>query len=103
MKIIENLSEFIEEEIEGAETYIKKALKHQTEHPTLAKTLYDISLDEMKHADLLHGEVVKVIETYRKEHGEPPASMKAVYDFLHEKQIEKANKVRMYQNQFRTM
>ena len=103
MKIIQKLSEYIKEELEGAECYAKKALKYREEYPTLAKTLYDMSIDEMKHVDLLHGEVVKLIENYRKEHGEPPATMMAVYDYLHEKQIEEANEVRMYQNQYRGM
>ena len=101
MKIIENLSKQIEEELDGAEWYAKKALKYREELPTLAKTMYDISMDEMKHVDLLHTEVVKLIETYRSEHGEPPASMKAVYDYLHEKQIEEANEIKMYQSQYR--
>ena len=101
MKIIEKISEQIEEEIEGAEWYAKKALKYREEFPTLAKTLYDISTDEMRHVDLLHGEVVKLIETYRKQNGDPPAAMAAVYDYLHGKQIEKANEVKMYQDQYR--
>lgn len=103
MKMIEKLSEYIEDELEGAECYAKKALKYREENPTLAKTFYDMSMDEMKHVDLLHGEVVKLIETHRKEHGEPPVAMMAVYNYLHEKQIEEANEVRMYQNQFRGM
>lgn len=101
MKIIKNISEQIEEELEGAEWYTKEALKLRDEFPMLAKTFYDISLDEMKHVDLLHTEVVKLIEKYRSENGEPPESMKAVYDYLHEKQIEKANKIKLYQNQYR--
>ena len=103
MRMIEKISKYIEEELEGAEEYAKEALKLQEEHPTLAKTFYDISIDEMKHVDFFHNEVVKLIETYRKEHGEPPESMKAIYDYLHEKQIEESNEVRMYQNQFRGM
>lgn len=103
MEIIKKISEYIEEELEGAECYAKKALKYQQEYPTLAKTFYDMSMDEMKHVDLLHSEVVKLIEIHRKEHGEPPAAMKAVYDYLHEKQIEEANEVKMYQNQYRGM
>ena len=103
MKIIQKLSEYIKEEIDGAENYAKKALKYREEYPTLAKTLHDISIEEMKHIDLLHGEVVKLIEKYRREHGEPPASMLAVYDYLHEKQIEKSNEVKMYQNQYKSM
>ena len=101
MKIIEKISKQITEELEGAESYVKCALKYREEHPTLSKTFYDISIDEMKHVDLLHDEVVKLIENHRKQHGEPPASMLAVYDYLHEKQIEEANEVKMYQSQYR--
>ena len=101
MKLIKELSEQIEEELEGAEWYAKKALAYRTDHPELARTLHDIAEQEMRHVDLLHGEVVKIIEEHRKRYGEPPAPMKAVYDYLHEKQIEEANEVRMYLAQYR--
>lgn len=101
MKIIKELSEHIEEEIEGAEEYIKAAIKYKHEYPSLANTLYEMSLDEMHHMNLIHGEVVKLIEEHRREKGTPPAAMLAVYDYLHEKQIEEANEVKMYQSQYR--
>lgn len=101
MKIIKELSEQIEEEIEGAEWYAKHAIKYKEEHPTLAQTFYEISNEEMHHVDRLHTEVVKIIEEYRKKNGEPPAPMLAVYEYMHEKQIGAANKVRMYQIQYR--
>lgn len=101
MTIIKKLSEMIEDELEGAEHYAKCAVKYKEENPTLAKTFYDISTDEMRHVGLLHAEVVTLIETYRREHGEPPTAMKAVYDYLHEKHIEEANEVKMLQSQYR--
>ena len=55
----------------------------------------------MRHVDLLHAEVVKLIEEYRKKSGDPPASMLAVYEYLHEKHIKEANEVKMYQAQYR--
>jgi rubrerythrin len=101
MKIIKRISDMIADELEGAEEYAKCAIKYKDDHPTLAKTFYDISTDEMRHVSLLHDEIVKLIETYRKEHGEPPVAMLAVYEYLHEKQIEEANEVRGYQAQYR--
>lgn len=101
MKEIKELTTQIEDEIEGAEWYAKRALQFREEHPELAQTLYDISTDELRHVNLLHSHVVKIIEDYRKKHGQPPASMLAVYEFLHEKQIENVNRVKMYQSQFR--
>lgn len=101
MKIIKELSEMIEDELEGAEEYAKMAVMHREDNPTLAKTFYDISTDEMRHVNMLHDEVTRVIEAYKKEHGEPPAMMKAVYDYLHERHIAEANEVRMYQAQYR--
>lgn len=101
MKLIEKLCEMIEEEIDDAEKYAKCAIKYKEERPTLAKTFYDLSTDELRHMKLLHGEAVAVIENYRKEKGEPPAEMLAVYNYLHEKQTERARSVKVLQEMYR--
>lgn len=101
MKIIKTLSEMIEEELEGAEHYAKMALTQKEAYPALARVLDEISRQEMNHVNLLHGEVAKLIEQHRKERGNPPAAMLAVYEFLHERHIAKANIVKTYQNQYR--
>lgn len=101
MKIIKTISEMIEDELEGAEHYVKTALEVKDHHPNLARVLYEISLQEMTHVNLLHGEVAKLIEQHRKEKGDPPPAMMAVYDYLHEKHIKEAKEVKMYQAQYR--
>jgi rubrerythrin len=101
MKLIQKLNEDIEEEIDGAEGYIKEAIKLKHEHPSLAKILYDISTQEMSHIDMLHAEVVKLIEEHRRTHGEPPAPMMAVYQYLHERHIDKVNTIKFLQAEYR--
>jgi rubrerythrin len=101
MKIIKTISEMIEDELEGAEEYAKLAVEWKHQNPMLAKVFYDISNQEMTHVNLLHGEVVKLIEQHRKEKGEPPAAMLAVYEYMHGRHIEEANKVKMYHAQYR--
>lgn len=101
MRLIKILTNQIEEELEGAEDYISMALARREDHPSLSKTLYDISLDEMKHVDLLHAEVVKMIEEHRRTKGEPPADMMAVYEYLHEKHIKLAARIKVMQGEYR--
>jgi rubrerythrin len=103
MRIIKEISEAIDDELESAENYARNACVYKEDHPELAETLYNISLEEMRHVDLLHKRVVDLIERYRKEHGDPPAAMLAVYDFLHKRDIEWANEIRSYQNRYREM
>lgn len=101
MKVIAKLSEQIEEEIHDAEHYIKWALECKDERRGLADVLYSLSLEEMKHMNILHEQVTQIIAEYRRDNGEPPANMLAVYDYLHKKQIENANAVKMYQEQYK--
>lgn len=101
MKIIKELSEMIEEELDGAEEYAREAVKLRDTHPSLAKVFYEISTEEMRHVDMLHTEVAHLIEAHRKEHGAPPVLMMEVYEFLHGRHIEKAKEVRMYLAEFR--
>lgn len=101
MKIIKELSEMIEEEIDGAKEYAKNAILYKENYPTLANVLYTISNAELEHVNMLHDQVVTLINKYRAENGEPPESMKAVYDYLHEKHIDNVNEVKTYQGQFK--
>ena len=98
MKIIKKLSQMISEEIEDANKYINCALKYKAEYPNLAQVFYNLSTEEMGHQNILHNEVVKMINDYRAIHGEPPKEMMALYDYLHEQQIENARVVKSLQS-----
>lgn len=101
MKLIKELSEMIEDEIDGAKEYITLALKIRNERPELSKTLFNISNQEMEHMKALHDAVANVIEEYRRTNGSPPESMQAIYDYLHEKHINAAAEVRAMQGMYR--
>lgn len=101
MKIIQQLSDYIDEEISDAIKYAKMALEYQEEYPALADTVIKISDEEIRHMNMLHQQVTAIIADYRKQHGEPPEAMKMLYDVLHRKQIEHAAEAKAYQSMYK--
>lgn len=52
--------------------------------------------------DALHRAAAQLIGKYRREHGEPPEAMLAVYNYLHDKHIDQAKAVRVLQEMTRS-
>ena len=101
MKVIKVLSNKITEEIHDAKAYAKLSIEYKEEYPELSRTLYSLSTQEMEHMNKLHAEVTEIIRKYRESNGEPPAEMLAVYEYLHNEQIEKALEVKTLQAMYK--
>ena len=101
MKIIKCIAEKVEDELQDAEAYVKLAQKWKKEQPETADVFYELSEEELGHMEKLHEEVVRLIAEYREENGEPPEGMKMLYDYLHEKYMEKATKIRVMQGMYK--
>ena len=100
MEIIRKISEKIDAELEDAQRYIRCAFKVKDEYPQLANTYYALSLEEMKHVTMLHEQVVKIIEAY-KQTNEVPESMQILYEYLHDRHIRWAAKIKARQEEYK--
>ncbi len=101
MKEVKLLMEHIDDELEDAHTYAELAVEYKATDPELADLFCKLSGEEMNHMNALHKAVVGRIESYRSKKGEPPEAMMAVYEFLHKRDIEKAEEVGVLQAMYK--
>lgn len=101
MKVIKDMSEDIEATLDMAECNIKKAIQYKEECPIAAKSFFNKSVTLMDSLKPQHDAVVALITDYRKEKGEPPAPMMAIYNYLHERHISKAAAIKNLQDMFK--
>lgn len=94
MKEIKELVDNIQEEIEDAEKYAKAALKNKETDRETAQLYCELAKQELHHSELLHSQVVRVIKAFRSAGHEPPAVMLAIWEWEHEKIIEKSARVK---------
>lgn len=101
MKIIKILAEKIEEELTDADSYITLAMAWKNENPETADLFSQLSAEEMGHVEKLHSCVAKLISDYKIEHGDPPKEMMTLYNFLHEKHIGEAMRIKVKQGMYK--
>lgn len=101
MKKIKLLMEHVEDELCDARTYAELALEYRITDQETADLFYKLSAEEMSHMNALHKNVVRLIDAYRREKGEPPADMLAVYEYLHKRAIDKAEAVGVLQGMYK--
>ena len=100
MKEIKKISEQIDAELEDAEKYLKCAFKYKEDNKTLADMYYDLSVAEMEHVTILHEAGVKLIDEYSSRN-EIPEGMQAVYNYLHDRHIKWARKIKARQDEYK--
>lgn len=101
MLLIKKLSKMIKEEIGDAEKYAKCALNYKDDDRVLADAFYNLANEELKHMEMLHNQVVRLINEYKAKKGDPPKEMLAIYDYVHEEQIEDVQEVRILLNMYK--
>ena len=69
--------------------------------PHQAELFYELSTEEIGHMNKLHQNVTELIELYRQKHGEPPKGMMELYNYLHEKHIAEAMRIKVKQGMFK--
>lgn len=100
MEIIKCVSEDIEATMDLAEENIKKAIVIKDEYPAVAKSYYTKSITLMESIKPQHDAVVTLIDNYRKEKGEPPAPMMAIYNYLHSRHMSQAAAIKTLQDMY---
>ena len=95
MLIIQKLSEMIEEEIQDADKYANCALKWKDSDKVLGDMFYNLANQELQHMQMIHDQVVRLINDYKAKNGAPPAGMLYVYDYIHQQQINKVKEVKI--------
>lgn len=101
MKLVKDIVEQIDEELDGAKEYIKMASKYKSEYPQIANMYYEMSLTEMTHVDKLHNAVASLINEMKVKGVEVDPKMMAIYEYEHEKAMDKATKIKVMQEMYK--
>lgn len=87
MKILTHLIEKAHDTMDEVEWYGEKALHYKTDHKSLADVYNKIAEMHITIYDMLHKEMVNLIDEHRRMGHTPPPEMLAIYDYEHEKLI----------------
>ena len=87
MKILKDLIKKSEDTLEEIEFYAEKALHFKQDHKSLADTYNKIGEMHVTIYNMLHTEMVNLIDEQKRMGHQPPPEMLAIYEYEHEKLI----------------
>jgi hypothetical protein len=87
MKILKDLIEKADDTLEEIEWYAEKALHYKAEHKQLADVYNKVADMHITIYDMLHKQMVDLIDEHRRSGHTPPPEMLAIWDYEHEKLI----------------
>lgn len=94
MKILTNLIEKANDTMEEIEWYAEKAHHLKMEHKSLADAYIKIAEMHITIYDMLHTQMVALIEQYKREGHNPPPEMLAIWNYEHEKLVKEFAEVK---------
>lgn len=101
MKLIAEMVGEIREELEGAESYAKRATQYKQLNARVAENYATMSAQELAHVDALHAQIVRLIQDEKSAGKEVPAGMQTVWDWEHENMINCVARVKLLLDLYR--
>lgn len=87
MKMLTKLIEKAEDTLDEIEWYGEKALMYREENKALADVYNKIADMHINIYDMLHKQMVELIDQYKRNGATVPAEMSAIWNYEHEKLI----------------
>lgn len=92
MKVIAELCDFLEDELDGVVQYANAAVHYKAEYKELADMFFSMASTEATHLKNIHTWIVKFIDKVKKEGMQTvPQGMLDVWAWRHKKLVEKFN------------
>lgn len=101
MKILTHLIEKAHDTMEEIEWYGEKALHYKMEHKMLADTYNKIADMHITIYDMLHKQMVDLIEEYKRTGNNVPAEMLVIWDYEHKKLIKEFAEVKTLVDEYK--
>lgn len=101
MKALTHLIEKANDTLEEIEWYAEKAIHYKNEHKSLADTYIKIAETHIAIYDMLHREMVNLIEEKKRNVQNPPPEMLAIWDYEHEKLIKEFKEAKVLVEEYK--
>ena len=89
MKILKDLIEKADDTLEEIEWYAEKAMHYKAEHKQLADVYNKVADMHITIYDMLHKQMIDLIDEHKRMGHTPPPEMLAIWDYEHQKLIKR--------------
>ena len=89
MKILTKMIDKADDTLEEIEWYAEKAMHYKADHKSVADAYNKIAEMHMSVYDILHKEMVNLIDEHKRMGHNPPPEMLAIWDYEHQKLIKR--------------